>query len=60
MTISHQPVSELNWPAMVMGFELSPQINLQGFSVDDVVSFEFEQAETGMYQIISIEQDRQP
>jgi Cu(I)/Ag(I) efflux system membrane fusion protein len=55
LTISHAPVSELNWPAMTMGFEVAPEVPLENFNVDDVVTFEFEPGEGGMYRVIRLE-----
>lgn len=54
LTLAHEPVPELDWPSMTMGFEVAPEVPVEDFSVDDGVTFEFEQAETG-YRIIRME-----
>jgi len=41
VTIDHGEVSELEWPAMEMGFESEPA-TIEGFSVGDRVDFEFD------------------
>ena len=52
VTLAHEPVPALNWPAMTMGFTASPQINLTEFSVGNTVRFEFRQLDNGSYQIV--------
>jgi Cu(I)/Ag(I) efflux system membrane fusion protein len=55
VTLAHQPVAELNWPAMTMSFTSVPEVNLNEFSVDDTVRFEFLQLEDGSYEILVME-----
>lgn len=55
VTLAHQPVADLNWPAMTMGFTTAPAINLGEFAVDDTVRFEFRLREDGSYQILTME-----
>lgn len=40
VTLAHQPIKELNWPAMTMGFKVSDEKLLQGLKVGDQVSFD--------------------
>lgn len=56
VTLAHQPVAELNWPAMTMSFTSIPEVNLNEFAVDDTVRFEFRQLEDGGYEILVIEE----
>jgi Cu(I)/Ag(I) efflux system membrane fusion protein len=54
ITISHGPVSSLNWPAMTMPFKRPAKELPSGLKVGDRVSFAFGQAEQGSFQIDSI------
>lgn len=40
VTLAHQPIKELNWPAMTMGFKVSDEKMLQGLKVGDQVTFD--------------------
>ncbi|MEX2469288.1 MAG: efflux RND transporter periplasmic adaptor subunit [Pseudohongiellaceae bacterium] len=52
VTLAHEPVPSLNWPAMTMGFTTHPAIDLDDYSVGDTVRFEFRQQDDGSYQIV--------
>lgn len=52
VTLTHEPVAALGWPAMTMGFIASSQINLDEFAVGNLVRFEFQQLDDGRYQIV--------
>ena len=54
ITISHQPVPALDWPAMMMGFQVPQTLDASAFRVGDRVRFEFIQLTGGMYQLQSI------
>lgn len=41
VTLSHEPVPALQWPAMTMPFRISPAL-AKGLKVDQKVDFEFE------------------
>lgn len=41
ITLDHGPVTELQWPAMKMGFEAPPEI-LKDIDIGDKVAFEFQ------------------
>jgi len=56
VTLAHQPVAELGWPAMTMSFTTIPEVNLSDFAVDDTVRFEFRQLEGGGYEILVMEE----
>lgn len=39
VTLSHEPIPELNWPRMTMGFSVAPEVKLDGLSKNDPVVF---------------------
>lgn len=39
VTLDHEPIPELNWPRMKMGFSVAPGVELEGLSKDDTVTF---------------------
>jgi len=47
MTLSHQPVAGLGWPAMTMTFRLGDPVLARGFRVGEHVRFGFDQPPTG-------------
>jgi Cu(I)/Ag(I) efflux system membrane fusion protein len=47
ITLSHEPVPAIGWPAMTMEFKLDPPALAQGLKVGDWVSFGFEQRADG-------------
>ena len=47
VTLSHEPVPALKWPAMTMDFKLAKQGLLRGFKKGDRVTFRFEQRDSG-------------
>lgn len=47
VTLSHEPVPALKWPAMTMDFKLAKPGLLRGFKKGDRVTFRFEQRNTG-------------
>ena len=47
MTLSHQPVPALQWPAMTMAFRVEDPSLVRGYKVGDQVRFGFEQTPTG-------------
>lgn len=51
ITLSHQPVPELKWPAMTMGFSVREPITSAQFKVGARVEFEFVQVPGG-YEIV--------
>lgn len=54
VTIAHEPVAALDWPAMVMAFQLAPQLDIGGLNVGDAVSFAFQITPEGAYQLVRI------
>ena len=47
VTLSHQPVPAIGWPAMTMTFKLADPVLAQGVKVGDRVAFAFDQPPTG-------------
>jgi Cu(I)/Ag(I) efflux system membrane fusion protein len=55
VTITHQPIPELNWPGMTMDFDLDKAEVAKGFSLHDPIRFDFEERGPGEYVITHIE-----
>lgn len=47
VTLAHEPVKSLNWPAMTMGFTVKDKMMLDKLTVGKTVDFEFAQAGKG-------------
>lgn len=47
VTLAHEPVKSLNWPAMTMGFQVKDRMLLDKLTVGKTVDFEFTQGEKG-------------
>jgi len=47
ITISHEPVPAIGWPAMTMTFKLDPPTLAKGMKVGDRIAFGFEQTPNG-------------
>lgn len=47
VTLAHDPVKSLNWPAMTMGFKVEDKTLLDKFIIGKTVDFEFIQADKG-------------
>jgi Cu(I)/Ag(I) efflux system membrane fusion protein len=54
VTISHGPISSLNWGAMTMPFKLPSGGMPRNVAVGDMVTFDFKQTPDGQYQLTSI------
>lgn len=54
VTISHQPISQIGWPAMTMEFTAAPAVDLSTVKPGAQVNFSMEQGADGMYVIQSI------
>lgn len=55
LNISHEPISELNWPKMRMNFQTSDQVKLNNLKPGDEVSFILQVDEENNYLIKHIE-----
>jgi len=60
ITIAHEPVADLDWPAMTMAFQIPAQMNIGNLAVDDTVQFEFLATPQGSYQLVTISNQEQP
>lgn len=47
VTLAHEPVKSLDWPAMTMGFKVTDKKLLDKLTVGKTVDFEFTQANKG-------------
>lgn len=47
VTLAHEPVKSMNWPAMNMGFQVKDKMLLDKLGVGKTVDFEFVQADKG-------------
>jgi len=54
VTIDHEPVPEIGWPAMVMAFKAPSEIDLMSVKAGEPVRFAFRETETG-YELDMIE-----
>ena len=54
ITIAHEPVQTLKWPAMKMQFRVAEAVLLDGLSVGDKIRFEFMQDDAGKYVVQDI------
>ncbi|PLC52926.1 efflux transporter periplasmic adaptor subunit [Pollutimonas nitritireducens] len=54
MTVAHEAIPSLAWPAMTMGFALSPQAKPTGISIGTEITFELEAAADGSFQITKL------
>lgn len=53
VTLAHEPVKSLKWPAMTMGFKVKDKMLLEKLAVGKTVDFEFTQVDRG-YVITSV------
>jgi Cu(I)/Ag(I) efflux system periplasmic protein CusF len=51
INLSHQPISELGWPAMTMDFPVAAAVDLKPLKPGARVNFTIEQQPGGMYEI---------
>ena len=54
VTLAHQPISQIGWPAMTMEFAVAPAVDLSALKPESHVDFSMEQGQGGMYVIQSI------
>lgn len=52
VTLAHEPIPELNWPSMTMGFEVKEPSQLDNIKVGDDVQFEFSVVNDGEAYLI--------
>ncbi len=54
ITLNHQPIPQIGWPAMVMEFAVAPAVDLSAIKPETRIDFSMEQGQSGMYVIQSI------
>ena len=54
ITLSHEPIASMQWPAMTMGFALPPDVHAH-VKEGERVSFDFHQRADGQFEITRIE-----
>ncbi|NML59823.1 efflux RND transporter periplasmic adaptor subunit [Massilia sp. RP-1-19] len=54
VTLSHGPISSMQWSAMTMGFQLPDGGVAKGLKVGDTVSFEFKPTKDGAFKLTAI------
>jgi len=54
VNLSHNPIPEIGWPAMIMEFPVAPSIDLTAIKPGTRVNFTIEQQPGGMYEIRAI------
>lgn len=54
LVINHEPIPALNWPQMVMDFQLADKTMADKVKAGDKVQFEMQEGEKGAYTITSI------
>ncbi|HRY16166.1 MAG: copper-binding protein [Candidatus Competibacteraceae bacterium] len=55
LVIDHEPIPALNWPQMVMDFQLADKVMADQVKAGDKVQFEMKEGKKGSYTIISIQ-----
>lgn len=55
LTLDHEAIEALGWPAMVMDIEVHASVDLGGIELGDRLHFTLEQGEGGGYRITSIQ-----
>ena len=54
VVLDHDPVPELNWPSMTMGFSAAQNVPIENLEEGAAIRFEFRQTDDG-YQIVAVE-----
>lgn len=54
LTINHQAITALNWPAMTMDFSVKPEVSLKDVKEGDSIQFSLQKANDGRYLVTSI------
>ncbi|MDC4168702.1 efflux RND transporter periplasmic adaptor subunit [Photobacterium damselae] len=55
ITLAHQPISALGWPAMTMNFTVAKSVNLSDLSAKQSIRFELKKTPQGQFEIIAIQ-----
>ena len=54
LTINHQAIAALNWPAMTMDFSVEPKVSLNDVKAGDPIQFSLQKTSDGSYLVTSI------
>ena len=54
VTLSHQPIASLHWPAMTMGFSVAAPVPLDRIRIGDEVDFDLVESKPGQYTITRV------
>ena len=54
VNLSHNPIPEIGWPAMMMEFPVAPSVDLKTIKAGTRVNFTIEQGQGGVYEIKAI------
>ncbi|HAU2406560.1 TPA: copper-binding protein [Legionella pneumophila] len=54
LTINHQAIAALNWPAMTMNFSVEPKVSLNDVKAGDSIQFGLQKTSDGSYSVTSI------
>jgi Cu(I)/Ag(I) efflux system protein CusF len=54
INVSHEPISEIGWPAMTMDFAVAPNVDLHAIKSGARINFTIEKGQGGMYEIRAI------
>ena len=55
VTLTHDPIAALDWPAMTMGFKVKDHGQLSKLNVGDAVTFNLKPDEPDQYMILQVE-----
>jgi Cu/Ag efflux protein CusF len=54
INVSHEPISEIGWPAMTMDFAVAPNVDLRAIKPGARINFTILKGQGGMYEIQAI------
>ena len=60
LTISHEPVASLKWPAMTMGFSKPSPDAFADIKAGDAITFEFKEGGPMGYELLSVQRVKKP
>lgn len=55
INLTHNPIPQLNWPAMTMDFDVIKNVDLSRLQVGQEIEFELVAREDGLYEVVSVE-----
>lgn len=51
LSLTHAPIESLGWPSMTMNFNVSSNVELEGFAPGDAIEFDFDPSQTSGFEI---------